>query len=63
MLPCSDLLSLTDDIILVISVVGRVIHANPLIDKVNIAVLVVPVARLLVVKVVTPRAADTARGV
>ena len=51
-----------NDVVLVISVMGKVIHANPLINEVNIAILVAPVARLLVVEVVVPRAANTACG-
>ena len=59
MLPCSNLLSLIDDIVLVVSIVGRVVHANPPIDKMNVAVFIAPVVRLLVMEVVIPHAADT----
>ena len=51
-----------NDIVLVVPVVGRVVHTNPPINKANIAILVAPVARLLVVEVVVPRAANTACG-
>ena len=63
MLPCSDLLSLTDDIVLIVSVVGKVIHTNSLINKANLAIFVMPIVRLLVVEIVVPYATNTVCGV
>ena len=63
MLPCSNLLSLTDDIVLIVSIVSGVIYTNPPIDEVNIAILVTPIVRLLIIEVVVPCAADTTHRV
>ena len=51
-----------NDVVLVVSVVGRVVHSNPPINEANVAIFITPVAGLLVVEVVVPRAANTARG-
>ena len=50
-----------NDVVLVVSVMGRVVHSNPPINKANIAILITPVAGLLVVEVVVPCAANTTR--
>ena len=50
-----------NDVVLVVSIVGRVVHANPPINEANIAILIAPVAGLLVMEVVVPRAANTTR--
>ena len=49
-----------NDVILVVSVVGRAVHSNPPINEANIAIFIAPVVGLLVVEVVVPRAANTA---